>query len=245
MRFEIRAGGALLFLVGLAALSGTVFALGLIAGYEMARQNQVDSSQLATNYPLPSPAAAVASPAAVIAPAPAKPPAPIMRASAPVAAPPSHRVRTASAARAAVQPPPEEDEEPGEASVPSGPNPDEQAPADANDETATSSPSNTDDNPSIGEGEATAPPARVAAAERPRSHRHPYNIQIDAVMDGAGAQQMADRLRKLGYSPAIISTNVAGQTWYRIKVGPYSTEEEAQAAQDRLRAQYNAAYAGH
>ncbi|HTW86667.1 MAG TPA: SPOR domain-containing protein [Candidatus Binataceae bacterium] len=243
MRFEIRAGGALLFLVGLAVLSGTVFALGLIGGYEMARQNQSDSSQFAVNYPLPSPAAAMASPAALIAPPPAKPAAPIVRANAPVAAPPTHRVRAVSVARAATQPPPEEDEEPGEASVPPGPNPDEQAPPEVEHETAAIPPSRRYESSST--GEATVPPARVASAERQTSHRHPYNIQIDAVMDSAGAQQMADRLRRLGYTPAIIQTNVAGQTWYRIKVGPYSTQEEAQAAQDRLRSQYNATYAGH
>jgi septal ring-binding cell division protein DamX len=237
MRFEIRAGGALLFLVGLAALSGTVFALGLIAGYEMARQNQVDSSQLATNYPLPSPAAAVASPAVAIAPPPANPPAPIARASAPVVAPPSRSARTASASRAAAQPPPQE-EEPEEASIPSGPGPEEQAPADLDHGAAANPPSVT--------GATAPPPARVAATGPPlTSRRHPFNIQIDAVMDSAGAQQMADRLRKLGYTPAIVQTNVAGQTWYKIKVGPYSTEAEARAAQERLRAQYNAAYAGH
>ena len=39
MRFEIRAGGGFLILAGLVGLSGAVFALGLVAGYEMARQN--------------------------------------------------------------------------------------------------------------------------------------------------------------------------------------------------------------
>lgn len=229
MRFEIRAGGALLFLVGLAALSGTVFALGLIAGYEMARQNQVDSSQLATNYPLPSPVSAAPSPAAAASPAavanavpPASPPAPVAPASVP---------------RAAVQPPPAE-EAPDEASIPSAPNGEEENPAEIDNGTAANP-------PAVTEGGVT-PPASVAATEPPlTSRRHPYNIQIDAVMDSAGAQQMADRFRKLGYNPTIVQTNVAGQTWYRIKVGPYTTEAEARAAQDRLRAQYNAAYAGH
>ena len=55
MRFEIRAGGGFLILVGLVGLSGAVFALGLVAGYEMARQNQPDLSQISSTYPLPNP----------------------------------------------------------------------------------------------------------------------------------------------------------------------------------------------
>jgi cell division septation protein DedD len=54
MRFEIRAGGAFLILVALIGLSGAVFGLGLIAGYQMARQTQPDLSQTSTTYPLPS-----------------------------------------------------------------------------------------------------------------------------------------------------------------------------------------------
>src|SRR5260370_41492195 len=55
MRFEIRAGGGILILLGLVGLSGAVFALGLVAGYEMARQSQPDMSQISSTYPLPNP----------------------------------------------------------------------------------------------------------------------------------------------------------------------------------------------
>ena len=55
MRFEIRAGGGFLILAGLVGLSGAVFALGLVAGYEMARQTQPDVSQISSTYPLPNP----------------------------------------------------------------------------------------------------------------------------------------------------------------------------------------------
>src|ERR1700722_18204320 len=55
MRCEIRAGGGILILAGLVGLSGAVFALGLVAGYEMARQTQPDLSQISSTYPLPNP----------------------------------------------------------------------------------------------------------------------------------------------------------------------------------------------
>ena len=57
MRFEIRAGGAFAILVGLGLLSGSVFLLGLVAGYEMGQQQQESNRQFATVYPLQAPGA--------------------------------------------------------------------------------------------------------------------------------------------------------------------------------------------
>ena len=247
MRFEIRAGGALLFLIGLAVLSGAVFALGLIAGYEMARQNQVDSSQLATNYPLPSPQAAAASPStapspavAIAVPPPANPP---MNTPPHAAAPAIANAHPAAAPHVAPPPPPPAEEAPEEASVP--PAPAEENPAEPNTGVAANPPASGVGAMTPPPNTATTPPASVAASESPLARRHPYNIQIDAVMDDAGAQQMVSRLRKLGYPATIVPSTIAGQTWYRVKVGPYATQAEARTAQERLRAQYNAAYAGH
>ena len=81
MRFEIRAGGGFIILLGLLGLSGAVFVLGLVAGNYMARQNQPDINQISSTYPLPNPPekpapvsemspAAEASPAVASAPAP-------------------------------------------------------------------------------------------------------------------------------------------------------------------------------
>lgn len=84
-----------------------------------------------------------------------------------------------------------------------------------------------------------------AAAASAAPHKHPYNIQIEAVMDRSGADQMVQRLQSLGYPAAAETTNIDGQTWYRVKVGPYDSQEEAQDAQAKLREQYKAAYTGH
>src|ERR1700691_1472670 len=94
MRFEIRAGGAFLILVGLVGLSGGVFALGLVAGYEMARQNQPDINQISSTYPLPK------------SPAPDEKPAPVSEMASSAVASPS--VASAPPAEA-IKPPPEPD----------------------------------------------------------------------------------------------------------------------------------------
>jgi cell division protein FtsN len=219
MRFEIRAGGGFLILTGLVALSGAVFALGLVAGYEMARQNQPDLSQTSSVYPIPNPPAkpppvSAMSPAAGASPAVASEPASSpVSINAPAAAigeatPSAHKP---PAAVARIKPAPEP-------SVNRGTTEDEDTDTDSD--------------------EASAPPAAPALPPGAR----PYNIQIEAVMDKSGADEMVSRLRALGYNAQEVKAQVNGQTWYRVRVGPYASADEATAAQDRLREQYKQAY---
>ncbi|MGA6970905.1 MAG: SPOR domain-containing protein, partial [Candidatus Binatus sp.] len=70
----------------------------------------------------------------------------------------------------------------------------------------------------------------------------PYNIQIEAVMDKSGADEMVARLKALGYNAQEAKVALNGQTWYRVRVGPYASADEATAAQNRLRDQYRQAY---
>lgn len=81
-----------------------------------------------------------------------------------------------------------------------------------------------------------------AAASAPATSAKPYNIQIEAVMDKSGADEMVSRLKTLGYNAQEAKTTLNGQTWYRVRVGPYNSEEDAKAAQDKLREQYKQAY---
>ena len=64
-------------------------------------------------------------------------------------------------------------------------------------------------------------------------------------MDKTGADDMIRKLKALGYSSYEVGTNISGQTWYRVRVGPYATPEEARAAQAKLKEQYKAAYMSH
>ncbi len=218
MRFEIRAGGGFLILLGLVGLSGAVFALGLVAGYEMARQNQPDLSQISSTYPLPNPPekpapVAEMSPAAAAVPSIAEAPPPLAASKAPAPAigeEEAPAARRSPAAVARVKPPAEESESEDEDS-------------DEGSETASASP--------------PAAPAYVSP-----SGAKPYNIQIQAVMDKSGADEMVSRLKTLGYNAQEEKVALNGQTWYRVHVGPYASADEATAAQTRLREQYKQAY---
>jgi len=223
MRFEIRAGGAFLILLGLVGLSGAVFALGLVAGYEMARQSQPDLNQISSTYPLPSPpapgekpapvpemsSAAVASPsiAAVPPSLPVKPPAPAVGEISPAA-------RTSPATVARLKPRPE-------------------APA-------VNRPAPEGENESDEDSETASAPAASAHGLAPGAK--PYNIQIEAVMDKSGADEMVSRLKALSYSAQETKVALNGQTWYRVRIGPYASADEANAAQNKLREQYRQAY---
>jgi cell division protein FtsN len=221
MRFEIKAGGGFLILLGLIGLSGAVFLLGLVGGYEMARQNQPDLNQISSVYPLPNPpekpapvsemsSAAVASPAAesetVSPPAPIRPSEPAIG-----EVPPAARTSTATVAR--LKPP-------AEAPAVSPPSSDE----DSDDDSDTAS------------APALPPPRALPPGAKP------YNIQIEAVMDKSGADEMVSRLKALGYNAQETKVALNGETWYRVRIGPYASADEATAAQDRLREQYKQAY---
>jgi DedD protein len=219
MRFEIKAGGGFLILAGLVGLSGAVFLLGLIAGNYMARQNQPDINQISSTYPLPNPPekpppVSEMSPAAEASPAIASvPPAP------PVSTkPPAPAI---GAARPAPRTSP--------AAI-ARVRPPAVAPA--------ANPPSDDDSDDDSE-EASAP---IAPPRALPPGAKPYNIQIEAVMDKSGADEMVARLKTLGYNAQEVKTALNGQLWYRVRVGPYASAEEATAAQDRLREQYKQAY---
>jgi septal ring-binding cell division protein DamX len=221
MRFEIRAGGGFLILVGLVGLSAGVFGLGLVAGYEMARGNTPDLNQISSTYALPSPpekpapvsemsssASPVASPAVASesAAAPIKPPAPPIGEAIPAA-----RTSPATVARLKA---------PSEAPAASGTATDEDDTADDS-ETAAAPP---------------APPPVLPPGSRG------FNIQIQALMDKSAADEMVSKLKRLGYNGQESKVAFNGQTWYRVRVGPYPSADEANAAQARLHDQLKQDY---
>jgi len=282
MRFEIGPGGMFVVLLGLLALSGAVFGLGLIAGHELAGP-EPGAQPVAAAFPLPAApgsAPVVAAPAPKPAPAavanvppapspaaaasdtsetgtsppPANPPAkPAMASAPPGGASPataggaSHkRVKTAVAAKertSETADTSDEDLTPGVAVAPPS------KPAAAASESAdTGAEEEADDNTEPApERPALRARKKVAALSNPPANNpeQPYSIQIDAVMDRQGAQQMAQKLRAKGYQSSMVPTQVNGQTWYRLRVGHYGTPEEAQAAEAKLHQEFHDTPAGH
>jgi len=231
MRFEIGPGGGFVILVGLLGLSAAVFFLGMISGREMAQSVQ-GQTQLASVYPMPAGAPAAsppqaAEPAAPVSAATPKPPSRAALASAnmPSAAlpQPSHEHKAPPRPALASVPPAHRSAPAAEEPDDSSASPDSSAPSDETDTSAD-------------EGAPSAP------APSTRTHRAGYNIVIEAAMDRAAANRMVSRLLGLGYTSHIVPSQINGQTWYRVQVGPYPTPEDARAAQVQLRAAYTARY---
>ena len=234
MRFEIGPGGGFVVLVGLLGLSAAVFFLGMISGREMAQSEQ-GQSQLASVYPMPAGAPPAAPPQAAAPAAPA------------AAATPKPLAQTAAASSyettlPAVQPkPPLSHKTPPRPTLASIPPAHPAAPAAEESDTDSSAPSDSsassdDTDTDSGGGAASAP------APRAGTHGKGYNIVIDAAMDRGAANRMAARLLGLGYTSHLIPTQINGQTWYRVQVGPYPSADDARAAQAQLRAAYTARY---
>ncbi len=223
MRFEIKAGGGFLILLGLVGLSGAVFVLGLVAGYEMARQTQPDVNQISSTYPLPN---------APEKPAPVSEMSPAAQASAAIASAPAPRTVPVKPPAPAIS---ESDANPASHPSPAAVarlKPPREAPAIT---PPTSEDENTDE-----DTETASAPTSPSRALPPGAK--PYNIQIEAVMDKSGADEMVSRLKELGYNAQETKVALNGQTWYRVRIGPYDSADEATAAQNELREKYKQAY---
>ena len=234
MRFEIKFGGAFVILVGLFTLSGAVFLLGLYAGYQMERQNQPAMNQISSSYPIAGAPGGEAPPAAATNPASASPSGASSIGS---GVPPTTQTKSIAPAGAVNSVP----------GVPSAPIARTTAGAIARARPPAIStavkapPADEDETSSPHTGDEAAAPS-VASTEARPAHK-PFNIQIEAVMDKSGADEMITRLRGLGYHAQETTTSLGGQTWYRVRVGPYDSEDEARAAETKLREQYKHAFA--
>jgi cell division septation protein DedD len=220
MRFEIGPGGGFVVLVGLLGLSAAVFFLGMISGRELAQSEQ-GQSQLASVYPMPAGAPAPPPPQAAATPKP----------------PPRAAAASENIPPAALPKPPSGHNAPPRPALASVPPAHREAPvaaAPAPGAESSAPPEEASTGAEEGAASAPAPPAET--------RRGGYNIVIDAAMDRTAANRMASRLLALGYTSHIVPSQINGQTWYRVQVGPYSTQDDARAAQTQLRAAYTARY---
>jgi len=222
MRFEVKTGGIIAVFLSVATLSGAVFLLGLLAGYDIGRENVNDNQQMATDYSLPAP--------------PALAPTPITAAS------PGESARVAETdlgAGTKPQPAATATAEPQVAKA-------------AISAAARPTPVSETLPPAVAESTNAPPPPtpaanRVASAAIPPprdTRRKPFNIEIQAAIDSTSATQIVKRLQILGYQPHTIPTTINGATWYKVEVGPYGTQTEAAAAEADLRQKYNATFGG-
>lgn len=61
-----------------------------------------------------------------------------------------------------------------------------------------------------------------------------FTVQVASYADESEAQKMASDLKNKGYSAFYVPANVKGKTWYRVSVGQFATQKEAQSYRGEL-----------
>jgi cell division septation protein DedD len=65
---------------------------------------------------------------------------------------------------------------------------------------------------------------------------HGYSVQIAALQDKGKTEEMVERLSALGYRAYYLQAVINGETFYRVRCGPFNTVEEARDYAKRLTA---------
>jgi cell division protein FtsN len=78
-------------------------------------------------------------------------------------------------------------------------------------------------------GPVTVLPKNVAASAAGK-----FTVQVASYPKEDEAQGMASELKNKGFSAFYIPAQIKGQTWYRVSVGLFTTQKEAQAYRDDL-----------
>ena len=62
-------------------------------------------------------------------------------------------------------------------------------------------------------------------------HDGGYQLQVSSFRTQAEANQFSDQLRARGHKAYVVEAHVVGRgTWYRVRVGPFTTQHAANAA---------------
>ncbi|UOF00924.1 SPOR domain-containing protein [Bdellovibrio reynosensis] len=61
-----------------------------------------------------------------------------------------------------------------------------------------------------------------------------FTVQVASYADEAEAQKMASGLKTQGYSAFYVPANINGKTWFRVSVGQFATQKEAQTYRTEL-----------
>lgn len=78
-------------------------------------------------------------------------------------------------------------------------------------------------------------PSPSPAMDPPVAGAGRWSVQVNATRDAATAKRLVDYLRARGFDAYEVRVDVRGETWYRVRVGRYSTMQEATAMVVRLR----------
>jgi cell division septation protein DedD len=66
-----------------------------------------------------------------------------------------------------------------------------------------------------------------------------WAVQVNAFPNERDAKNLVKKLKDKGYDSYVVSTNIKGRNWYRVRVGRFATRGEAKELQETLMAKEN------
>ena len=80
-------------------------------------------------------------------------------------------------------------------------------------------------------------PVTPAAPQEPSAKS--WSVQIASTQDDKAAQQLQDKLKTLGYDAYIVEADVNSARWFRVRVGRFTAQQEADATRKVLQSKEN------
>jgi len=75
----------------------------------------------------------------------------------------------------------------------------------------------------------------TSTMQKPAGRAKRWKVQVEATTQETAAQDIAKTLREQGYNPSISKVVKQGEVWYRVRVGKFTSQEEANMAIARFR----------
>lgn len=88
---------------------------------------------------------------------------------------------------------------------------------------------------------ATKPPHDAAAKKELSAH--PWSVQISATQDRTAAQRLEEKLKSKGFDAFIVEAEIDSGRWHRVRVGRFSSSQEAEKTRQDLQSKENLANA--
>jgi len=91
--------------------------------------------------------------------------------------------------------------------------------------------------PSASKEKVDKPPEKVEVAAKTEDKGdapRDWTVQLNAYPDERSAQRLADRLKQKGYDAYVVTKNLNGHDWYRVRVGHFPTRTQAKEYLDQI-----------
>jgi cell division septation protein DedD len=66
-----------------------------------------------------------------------------------------------------------------------------------------------------------------------------WSVQANSYPDTKSANDLVDRLKNKGYNAFVTEANVKGKVWYRVRIGPFTSRDEAEKTVAALKSKEN------